>query len=615
MVEEPISIAFLKQFAGDIELDRLAKATLEGQEDYKLYTPPVGEDTGYKIAIIGGGPGGLTAAYFSRISGHEVAVYDAMPYMGGMLRYGIPEYRLPKDLLQKEIDAIEEMGVTFHNNMKIGEEISLDSLRENHDAVIVAVGAWISMPIRCPGDKLENVIGGIEFLKEIESDKTPIFKGKKVAIVGGGNTAMDACRSAVRLGAEEVYNIYRRTRNEMPAQEIEIIEAEEEGVNFLNLTDPLEILGDDKVTGIRLQIMELGEPDDSGRRRPVPVVGKEETIAIDHLIIAIGQKLEATGLEALEQTRWGTIIADEVTYLTNLEGVFAIGDATNDGADIAITAIGEAKDAVEMVDKYLRGEKLEYKPPYLVASEKTPEDFADKVKEQREKMPHRSPGDRRVDFEQVNFGFSEEQAKREAHRCLECGCMEVFDCKLLQYSKEYDVTPEKYEGKVNHNEVGEEHPFVLRDPDKCILCGLCVRFCDEVVEVASLGLEGRGFDTTVKPAFDVSLEDADCIACGGCVSLCPTGALTEKQMIEKQVPLQEVFTEAECPHCDAKCKVNVASRGKLITRSLPVGDKGILCQKGRFGFPDGAGFDLLPVSEEAEELLMKKIEKINKSIG
>jgi formate dehydrogenase major subunit len=132
-----------------------------------------------------------------------------------------------------------------------------------------------------------------------------------------------------------------------------------------------------------------------------------------------------------------------------------------------------------------------------------------------------------------------------------------------------------------------------------------------VVEVASLGLEGRGFDNSVKPDFDVILEDAECLACGGCVSLCPTGALTEKQMIEKQVPLQEVFTEKECPHCDAKCKVNVASRGKLITRSLPVGDKGILCQKGRFGFPDGAGFDLLPVSEEAEEQLMKKIEKMN----
>ena len=599
MVEEPISIAFLKQFAGDIDLD--------GQ----LYTPDVGEDTDKKVAVIGGGPGGLTAAYFLRMKGHQVAVYDMMPYMGGMLRYGIPEYRLPKELLQKEIDAIEGMGVTFYNNVKIGKEVSLDRLRETYDSVIVAVGAWKSMPIRCPGDHLGNVVGGIEFLEKIESDKTPIFQGQKVAIVGGGNTAMDACRTAIRLGADEVYNIYRRTKNEMPAEQIEIIEAEEEGVTFLNLTDPLEIMGEDKVTGVRLQIMELGEPDDSGRRRPVPVPGKEEVIAVDHLIVAIGQKLEPTGLEALDQTRWGTLVADQETFLTNLDGVFAIGDATNDGADIAITAIGEAKKAVEMVDKYLGGETLEYKVPYLVKSEKTAEDFADQAKEQRAKMPHRSPKERRGDFKEVNFGFLEEQARKEAHRCLECGCMEVFDCKLLQYSKEYEVTPEQYTGKVNEHPQDKEHPFILRDPNKCILCGLCVRFCDEVIVVASLGLANRGFDTCVKPAFDVGLQEADCIACGGCVSVCPTGALVEKQMTEKQVPLEEVFTEKECPHCDAKCKVNVASRGKLITRSLPVGDKGILCQRGRFGFPEGAGFELLPVSEEYENQLMEKITKMN----
>jgi formate dehydrogenase major subunit len=604
MVEEPISIAFLKQFAGDIDLNKTVSSTLE---DSSLYTPPTGADTGIKIAVIGGGPGGLTAAYFLRIKGHGVTVYDAMPHMGGMLRYGIPEYRLPKDLLQREIDAIEKMGAKFHNNVKIGKDVTLDSLREKYDAVIVAVGAWKSMPIRCSGEGLANVVGGIEFLQEIESDKTPIFKGQKVAVVGGGNTAMDACRTAVRLGADEVYNIYRRTRNEMPAEEIEIIEAEEEGVNFLNLTDPLEILGDEVVTGVRLQIMELGEPDDSGRRRPVPVPGKEETIAVDHVIVAIGQKLEATGLEAINQTKWGTIAACEETFRTNLEDVFAIGDATNDGADIAITAIGEAKDAVEMVDRYLKGEKLEYREPYLVKSEKSSEDFADQIKESRQKMPHRSPQERRGDFEQVNFGFTEEQAKKEAHRCLECGCMEVFDCKLLKYAKEYEVTPEIYAGKVNKNPQGEEHPFIRRDPNKCILCGLCVRFCDEVVVVASLGLANRGFDTCVKPAFDESLQDADCIACGGCVSLCPTGALVERQMIEKQVPLQEEFKLAECPHCDAKCQVNVASKGKLITRSLPVGEDGILCQKGRFGFPDGAGFELLPVSKEYEEMLMEKI--------
>ena len=597
MVEEPISIAFVKQYAGDYDINKKGD----------LYTPPIAKESGKKIAIIGGGSGGLSAAYFLRIKGHDVTIFEAMPKMGGMLRYGIPEYRLPKDILQKEIDAIEKMGITFKTHTKIGKDLKLESLRNEHDAVIVAVGAWMCMPIRCPGDELANVVGGIDFLQKIESDKTPIFSGQKVAVVGGGNTAMDACRTAARLGADEVYNIYRRTKNEMPAEEIEIIEAQEEGVKFLNLTDPIEIIGNGKVEAIRLQIMELGEPDASGRRRPIPVSGKEETLAVDHVIIAIGQKLETTGLEEIKQAKWGTIIADEKTFCTNLEGVFAIGDATNDGADIAITAIGEAKKAVSMVEKYLNGKKLECKPTYLVKSEKTPEDFAKQAKEQRERMPHRSPEERRKDFAEVNFGFSKEQAEKESHRCLECGCMDVFECKLLHYAKEYEVTPEIYTGKVNHHDPGKAHPFIIRDPNKCILCGLCVRFCDEVVAVASLGLADRGFDTYVKPAFDMSLEEADCIACGGCVSVCPTGALVERQMIEKQVPLQESFTEMECPHCEAKCKVNVASKGKLVTRSLPVGEQGILCQKGRFGFPDGAGFELLPVSEEFENQLIKRI--------
>ena len=605
MVEEPISIAFVKQYAGDYDI----------RNNAELYTPPISKETGKNIAIIGGGPGGLSAAYFLRIKGHDVTIFEAMPKMGGMLRYGIPEYRLPKDILQKEIDAIEKMGITFKTHTKIGKDFSLESLRSKYDAVIIAVGAWTSMPIRCPGDELENVIGGIDFLQKVEetvntkstSNKTPIFAGKKVAVVGGGNTAMDTCRTAVRLGADEVYNIYRRTINEMPAEEIEIKEAREEGVKFLNLTDPLEILGETKVEAIRLQIMELGEPDASGRRKPVPVLGKEKTLLVEHVIIAIGQKLEATGLEAIEQTKWGTILACEETFCTNIEGVFAIGDATNDGADIAITAIGEAKKVACVVEKFLNGEILECKATYLVKSEKTAEDFVDQVKEQRQKMPHRSPQERKKDFAEVNFGFSKEQVKKESHRCLECGCMDVFECKLLRYAKEYQVTPEIYSGKVNHHDSGKEHPFILRDPNKCILCGLCVRFCDEVVLVASLGLADRGFDTYVKPAFDMSLEEADCIACGGCISVCPTGALVERQMIEKQVPLKEDFTEKECPHCEAKCKVNVASKGKLVTRSLPAHEQGILCQKGRFGFPEGAGFELLPVSEEFENRLIEKI--------
>ncbi|MDR0325694.1 MAG: FAD-dependent oxidoreductase [Oscillospiraceae bacterium] len=519
LVEEPVSIMALKQFIAD---------------QNPAFTAKAGPATGKKTAIIGGGPGGLTAAYFLRAHGHGVTVFDAMPQMGGMLRYGIPEYRLPKAVLQKEIDLIGSMGTEYRNNVKIGRELSLDSLRKDYDAVIIAAGAWTSVSLRCPGEELDGVLGGIDFLREIDLND-PVFKGHKVAVVGGGNTAMDACRTAVRLGADAVYNIYRRTKNEMPAEEIEITEAEEEGVIFKNLTNPIEVIGENgKVKAVRLQIMELGEPDASGRRSPVAIPGKEETIEVDFVIVAIGQKLNPLGLEDVTLTKWGTIAADEHTYLTNLDGVFAIGDATNDGAGIAITAIGEAKRAADMADRYLNGETLTTQAPYLVKTDKTAEDFAGTERSSRAKMPHRSPSERRGDFGEINLGFSEEEAKREASRCLECGCLDYFDCKLIDYANQYAVQPEKYTGKVHCRAVEDDIPGVTRNPDKCILCGLCVRVCDEVAEAGVLGFVNRGFDTVVLPAGNCE----ECGDCGKCADICPTGALILKTPGKKQIPLQ-----------------------------------------------------------------------------
>ena len=577
LVEEPVSIAALKQFVGDHDL----------KENGELYTIPVGEATGKRVAIIGGGPGGLTAAYFLRGEGHDVTIFDSMPHMGGMLRYGIPEYRLSKRLLQEEIDAIEGMGVEFRNNVKIGADIKLDYLRRMYDAVIVAVGAWSSSGMRCTGEDLDGVLGGIDFLRDVALNN-PVFTGRKIAVVGGGNTAMDACRTAIRLGAEKVYNIYRRTKNEMPAEEIEIIEAEEEGVIFKNLTNPNEVEGENgKVKAVRLQIMELGEPDASGRRAPVAVEGKEETIEVDTVIVAIGQKLNPIGLEGIELTKWGTISADEHTFRTSMDGVFAIGDATNKGADIAIAAIGEAKKAAAMVSKYLDGEELAYEAPYLVKSEKTAEDFADKEKQPRAKMPHRCATERKGDFLEINYGLTEEEAKREANRCLECGCHDYFECKLIDYANQYKVQPEKYDGTVHHRTQPDTHPFIHRNPDKCILCGLCVRICDEVVGATALGLVDRGFNTIVKPALDIDLRDTDCISCGQCVNVCPTGALTESMQIAKQVPVREQTHETICSFCSVGCKQKLTSTGDMLIRSIPAAAReqdALLCMKGRFGF-------------------------------
>jgi formate dehydrogenase major subunit len=490
LVEEPIAIAALKAFAADNSPLPMASPLREGGKASLFEGGGTECRRERKIAVIGGGPGGLSAAYFLRLKGHSVTVYDAMPFMGGMLRYGIPEYRLPKEVLQKEIDAIENMGVEFKNNMKI----NFGEIQGKYDAVIIAAGAWMSTGLRCKGEEL--AVGGIDFLRNPCE-----IRGKIVAVAGGGNTAMDACRTAIRLGAERVYNIYRRTRAEMPAEDIEIAEAEEEGVIFKFLTNPLEI----SENKMRLRIMELGEPDASGRRAPVET-DEEETLEADVVISAIGQKLNPSGFEALELTKRGTIKADENTFCTNLQGVYAIGDAVNDGAGIAITAIAQAKKAANAADDYLRGvQRTHNAHPYNHKTEKSAADFADLAREARVNMPHRSAAERRGSFKEINFGFTREQAQKEAARCLECGCLDFHECKLIRYANQYNVKPEKYEG-------GKRN-------DKCILCGLCVQICEEGI----IGFVGRGFGTRVKKAGNLS----KCEDCTKCAEICPTGAANE----------------------------------------------------------------------------------------
>ena len=614
MVEEPISIAFIKSYIGDKDLKSDAP-----------YMPEVETCTGHTVAVVGGGPAGLTAAYQLRRKGHDVTIFDAMPKMGGMLRYGIPEYRLPKAILQKEIDLIENMGIKMLNNIKIGKDISFDGLRETYDAVIVAVGAWTSIKMGVSGEENINVHGGIDFLRKVALNEDVVI-GESVAIVGGGNTAMDACRTAVRLGVKNVYCIYRRTRAEMPAEEVEIKEAEEEGVIFKYLTNPLDIVANENgsISHIKLQKMELGEPDESGRRSPVAIEGDTENLEVTSVIMALGQKLNPFGLSGIELTKRGTISADEKTFRTNFEDVFAVGDATNRGAGIAIAAIGEADKAAKVVDSYLKGSFIVYKKPYVVErKDLTPEDFADRKKMSRQNMRHLSPDARRDNFHEVNYGFSEEEVIKEANRCLECGCHDYFECKLINYANALDeINPEIYEGSVHNRKVDNSHPFIDRNPDKCILCGLCVRVCDEVVGRTALGLVDRGFDTIVKPALDLLLKETDCISCGQCINLCPTGALGEKTTNKKQTPVNTECTSTICSFCSIGCKTTLETKGSLIIKSVPnEEEKGALCVNGRFGFghlvKEGRlttplvrkNGELTPVSfEEASLYIAKKLQ-------
>ncbi len=420
-VEQPIDIMHLKRFVADLDLNDAAR-----------FVPEIKEKKNKKVAIIGAGPAGLSAAYYLAIEGYDIEVFEALPVAGGWLTVGIPEYRLPKNIINAEIKIIEALGVKIKLNTRIGIDITLDELQKNYAAVFIGCGSHVSSKLDIPGEDLVGVIHGIDYLKRVNlGDK--VFLGNRVAVVGGGNVAMDAVRTAVRTGSKEVFILYRRTRAEMPAAPEEIEEAIEEGIKMEFLAAPVRIIGKNgKVTAIECLRMELGEPDASGRRRPVPIKGSEFTIEVDAIVPAIGQANELSFISkesGVAINKWNNIDTDAVTFATNVPGIFAGGDVVT-GPATAVKAINAGKEAAISIDRYLKGVDIKAGRAHDWTKGLADQGDTKNVKKvKRIHYPLMDAGVRKTNFKEVGLGFTEEQAKAEAARCLSCGiCSECYQC-------------------------------------------------------------------------------------------------------------------------------------------------------------------------------------------
>ncbi len=524
LVDSPVAINYVKRFAADWDMAR-----------EKPWIPSKKPSTGKKIAIVGAGPSGLTAAYYSAIAGHDVTVFERLPYAGGMMRYGIPEYRLPKATLDKEIDIIKQLGVRIQTEKALGTHIRLEDLKVNFDAVYLAIGSWRATPMQIDGENTQGVWLGINYLEQVTRG-TEIKLGDTVVVIGGGNTAIDCARTALRKGAKKVQLVYRRTREEMPAEAYEVEEALHEGVEMVFLSAPMKITVDGKKKNLHCIKMQLGEPDRSGRRRPVPVEGSDYIIAADTIIGAIGQSTNTQFLYndlPVQLNKWGDIEVKGKTMETSVENIFAGGDCVTGPATV-IQAVAAGRRASKAMNDYLlKGFIVEGKVDYSCSRgslEDLPRyEFEEMPKFERATMPSISVESRKKGFNEVETGLSEETARAEARRCLKCGCAERFTCDLRNEATAHCVDHKQPIGNLAYIPIVEDHEFIVRDHNKCISCGRCVAACAEIEGPDVLNMYIKNGKMLVGTKSGLPLNKTDCVSCGQCVNACPCGALDYKR--------------------------------------------------------------------------------------
>ncbi|MFO7815570.1 MAG: FAD-dependent oxidoreductase [Halanaerobiales bacterium] len=513
--EEAVNINDVKRYAADLHY-----------EDYLEELPAL---TDKKVAIVGAGPAGYSAAYYLRLKGIRSDLFDKMPEPGGMLRYGIPEYRLPKDILDKELAHFDKMGgIEVNCGQELGKDIKLEQLKQDYDSVLIAIGSWTSRSMRTEGEEL--AVGGIDYLAELALNGWSGKDPGETIIIGGGNTAMDCARSAVRLTDDPVNVFYRRTELQMPADDIEFVEAQEENVNFKFLTQPIKLREENGKKILKCVKMRLGEKDASGRRKPIPIEGSEFEVKADTVIAAIGQSTAAP--EGVPTNRWDDIDADQENYHVEAN-LFSAGDCVTGPATV-VEAIGAGRQTAESIAAHLAGK--EYERDYIINVSRghwqslTEDELVlikEPVERKRAKLEY-IPEDERINtFAETNKTLGEQDIIEEAERCIECSCSYKEDCQLKDYSEEYRADPEAITGQKILFDYDMRHPEIIRDPGKCVRCEACIKVCKEVVNEYLLEFKERGYYTNVGTEFGKPLP-VDCTECGECIDICPVGALDWK---------------------------------------------------------------------------------------
>jgi formate dehydrogenase major subunit len=587
-VDQPIAINPLKRFVADYDV-------LQGID----YRPNIPKDSGHKVAIIGGGPGGLSAAYYLRQKGHQVTILDAKPELGGMLRYAIPEYRLPKAILKKEVQSIIDLGVEVRANQVYGKDFKLADLRaEGFEAIFLGIGTWKSTRLGLEGEDLPGVIHALELLIRT-SMGIPVDVGKKVLIIGNGNTGMDAARTALRMGAEQVTMLYRRSRKEMTAHHEEVSATELEGVKLELLVSPTRIIEENgRFKALEFIRNELKEPDAGGRARPVPIAGSETILEADLAVISIGQYSDLSFLEEdpdlkdLVLSKWKTPEADPNTMQTSIPDLFVGGDLYR-GPQTVIQAIADGRTAALSIHQYLtKGSVTAIKKPFNVSkgklAEVDPVNFENIAQRSRVHQPHLPLPEREKNYKEVEATISQQEAMEEATRCLSCGCQDALECRLRAYADLYQVDDKKIQPWTKRKyPLADQHPLIKVDPNKCITCRKCYFGCTDYQIQNAFELKEviKGPDGG-PPSFTPAINDR-CVSCGLCVGNCPTGALTE-QTEGLPGPWNLKRTKTTCTYCGVGCQVYLETISDKVVRVSGVDgiapNYGHLCVKGRFGF-------------------------------